>query len=125
MLRLTPGDPAAIIAGDSASPDQIEDIRDRLGLNDPLPTQLVIWSGKLLQGDFGESFFFKMNVSELIMQRVEPTLALAVATLIITLLVAIPLGVIARSEEHTSELQSLMRTSYAVFCLKKKNKTTT
>src|SRR3546814_238657 len=95
MLRLTPGDPAAIIAGDSASPDQIEDIRDRLGLNDPLPTQLVIWSGKLLQGDFGESFFFKMNVSELIMQRVEPTLALAVATLIITLLVAIPLGVIA------------------------------
>lgn len=95
MLRLTPGDPAAIIAGDNASPAQIEEIRERLGLNDPLPTQLVIWSGKLLQGDFGESFFFKKKVSELILQRVEPTLALAVSTMIITLLVAIPLGVIA------------------------------
>lgn len=95
MLRLTPGDPAAIIAGDNASPAQIEDIRERLGLNDPLPTQLVIWSGRLLQGDFGESFFFKKQVSELILQRVEPTLALAIATMIITLLVAIPLGVIA------------------------------
>jgi len=95
MLRLTPGDPAAIIAGDNASPAQIEDIRERLGLNDPLPTQLVIWSGRLLQGDFGESFFFKKQVSELILQRVEPTLALAVSTMIITLLVAIPLGVIA------------------------------
>lgn len=95
MLRLTPGDPASILAGDNASPAQIADIRERLGLNASLPTQLVIWTGRLLQGDFGESFFFKMQVSELIAQRVEPTLALAISTMIITLIVAIPLGVIA------------------------------
>jgi peptide/nickel transport system permease protein len=95
MLRLTPGDPAAIIAGDNATPIQIEEIRERLGLNDPLPTQLAIWAGKLLQGDLGESFFFKKKVTELILQRVEPTLALATTTMIITLLVAIPLGVLA------------------------------
>jgi peptide/nickel transport system permease protein len=95
MLRLTPGDPAAIIAGDNATPGQIEEIRDRLGLNDPLPTQLVIWTGRLLQGDLGESFFFKRKVTDLILQRVEPTLALATTTMILTLLVAIPLGVIA------------------------------
>ena len=95
MLRLTPGDPASIIAGDNASPAQIDDIRERLGLNAPLPTQLWIWSGKLLQGDLGESFFFKKKVTELIQQRIEPTLALAAATMIITLVVAIPLGVLA------------------------------
>ena len=95
MLRMTPGDPAAVLAGDNGTPQQIESIREQLGLNEPIITQLVIWTGKLLQGDLGESFFFKRPVTELILNRVEPTLALTVVTLIITLAIALPLGVIA------------------------------
>jgi peptide/nickel transport system permease protein len=95
MLRLTPGDPAAIIAGDNATGPQIEQIRERLGLNEPILEQFVIWVGNLLRGNLGESFFFKAQVSELIGQRVGPTLALATVTIIITVLIAVPLGVIA------------------------------
>src|SRR5690349_23900841 len=95
MLRLTPGDPAAVIAGDNATSDQINDIRQKLGLNEPIWTQFAIWIGDILRGNFGESFFFKKTVAELIAQRVEPTLALTVCTLIVALSIALPLGVIA------------------------------
>jgi len=95
MLRMTPGDPAAVLAGDNGTPQQIEEIREQLGLNKPILTQLIIWGGKLLQGDLGESFYFKKPVTQLIMFRVEPTLSLAAITLIITILIAVPLGVLA------------------------------
>jgi peptide/nickel transport system permease protein len=95
MLRLTPSDPAAIIAGDSASSEQIAAIRTKLGLNEPIPTQFVTWLGKILTGDFGESFFFKKTVASLIMDRIEPTLSLSVFTILIAVLVAVPLGVLA------------------------------
>ena len=95
MLRRTPGDPAAVLAGDNGTPQQIEEIREQLGLNKPILTQLIIWGGKLLQGDLGESFYFKKPVTQLIMFRVEPTLSLAAITLIITILIAVPLGVLA------------------------------
>jgi peptide/nickel transport system permease protein len=95
MLRLTPGDPAAVIAGDNATSDQIADIREKLGLNLPIWQQFGIWIGNMLQGNFGESFFFKKTVAELIAQRVEPTLALAVCTLIFATSVAVPIGVMA------------------------------
>ncbi len=95
LLRLTPGDPAAVIAGDNATSDQIDAIRAKLGLNEPIWTQFAIWIGDVLQGNFGESFFFKKTVAELIAQRVEPTLALAVCTLIIAIATAVPLGVLA------------------------------
>src|SRR5258708_40338256 len=77
MLRLTPGDPAAVIAGDNATSDQIDAIRSKLGLNEPIWTQFAIWLGDGLQGNFAESFVFKKTVAELIAQRVEPTLALS------------------------------------------------
>jgi peptide/nickel transport system permease protein len=95
MLRMTPGDPAAVLAGDNGTPQQIEEIREQLGLNKPILTQLTIWVGKLLQGDLGESFYFKKQVTKLILFRVEPTLSLATVTLIITILIAVPLGVLA------------------------------
>src|SRR5581483_4853863 len=95
LLRLTPGDPAAVIAGDSATVEQIERIREGLGLNRPLVVQFAIWLARLAQGDLGESFFFKMPVSALIAQRLEPTLALAFATLALAVAVAVPLGVLA------------------------------
>ena len=95
MLRLTPGDPAAILAGDAASPEQIAQIRSSLGLNEPIIVQFGIWAKHLLTGDLGESFYFKMKVAALIGQRIEPTLSLAAITIVIAVLVSVPLGVIA------------------------------
>ena len=95
MLRLTPGDPAAILAGDAASSEQIAAIRASLGLDRSLPVQFAIWLGNLLQGELGQSYFYKMQVTTLIGQRIEPTLALATLTILIAVVVSIPLGVIA------------------------------
>jgi len=95
LLRLTPGDPAAVIAGDSATTEQIEQIRESLGLNRPIPVQFAIWFGNVLQGDLGESFFFKKPVAELIAQRLEPTLALALTTIVVAVVIAVPLGTLA------------------------------
>ena len=112
MLRLTPGDPAAVIAGDNATSDQIADIREKLGLNLPIWQQFGIWIGNMLQGDFGESFFFKKTVAELIAQRLEPTLALAFCTLILAVSIAVPLGVIAAYRQGSL----LDRVSWASRC---------
>ncbi|WP_342360741.1 ABC transporter permease [Terrarubrum flagellatum] len=95
MLRLSPADPAAIIAGDSATTEQVAQIRSRLGLDQPIATQFVIWFGKLAQGDLGESFFFKKSIVDLISERFEPTLSLAFVTILIAVIVAVPLGVLA------------------------------
>jgi peptide/nickel transport system permease protein len=95
LLRLTPGDPAAILAGDAASGEQIEGIRRTLGLDKPLPVQFGIWLGQMLQGDLGESYYYKVRVTELIAQRIEPTLSLAALTIAVAVLIAVPLGVVA------------------------------
>jgi peptide/nickel transport system permease protein len=101
MLRLTPGDPAAIIAGDNANADQIAAIRAKLGLDAPLLLQFLQWLGNLLRGDFGESFYFKKTVAELIASRLEPTLALSVATIVLAVVIAVPLGVLAAYKRGT------------------------
>lgn len=101
MLRLTPGDPAAIIAGDNATTDQIEIIRNRLGLDQPILAQFGIWAGRLVTGNLGESFFFKKTVAELILGRIEPTLSLALVTMAIAISVAVPLGVLAAYKQGT------------------------
>src|SRR5919112_6203755 len=101
MLRLTPGDPAAIIAGDNANAAQIAEIRTRLGLDQPILQQFAIWLGAMLRGDFGESFFFKKTVAELILGRLEPTLALSLCTIAIAVAVAVPLGVLAAYKQGT------------------------
>ena len=95
LLRLTAGDPAAIIAGDNATAQDVAAIRQKLGLDEPIASQFVIWIGKILRGDLGESFFFKKTIAELIAQRIEPTLALATCTLVLAVLMAVPLGVTA------------------------------
>ena len=95
MLRLTSGDPAAIIAGDNANADDVASIRRQLGLDQPILSQFALWIGKLLTGDFGHSFFFKKSVAELVLDRIEPTLALALLTITISVLIAVPLGVFA------------------------------
>jgi peptide/nickel transport system permease protein len=95
LLRLTPGDPAAVLAGDAASTEQIAQIRTALGLDRSIPEQFLIWFGHLVTGDLGQSYYYKMPVTQLIAQRVEPTLSLAVVTITIAVLVAVPLGVLA------------------------------
>ena len=95
LLRLTTGDPAAIIAGDNATSQDVAAIREKLGLERPIAQQFVIWIGNVLRGDLGESFFFKKQVSQLIAERVEPTLALATCTLVLAVTLAVPLGVFA------------------------------
>lgn len=95
MLRLTPGDPAAIMAGENATAAQIAEIRAKLGLDQPILIQFAIWLGKVLQGDLGESFFFKTPVATLIGQRIGPTLALATTTMLLTVAIAVPLGTLA------------------------------
>jgi peptide/nickel transport system permease protein len=95
MLRLTPGDPAAVLAGDAATTEQIARIRSGLGLDRSIPEQFVIWAGRMLSGDLGESFYYKTQVTDLIGQRLEPTLSLAALTITIAVLVAVPLGVLA------------------------------
>ncbi|WP_158818249.1 ABC transporter permease [Methylocapsa sp. S129] len=95
MLRLTPGDPAAVIAGNSASSEDIAQIRSQLGLDQPIAAQFFIWAGKMVVGDFGESFFYKKTVASLIVDRLEPTLALAVLTIILATVISVPLGALA------------------------------
>ena len=122
LLRLTPGDPAAAIGGDSATAEQIADIRNKLGLDQPIIEQFVTWAGRTATGDLGESFFFKKTVSELIAQRIEPTLSLSVVTVILAVLIAVPLGVLA-AHHHGSVLDrclmgfSVMGFSVPVFVI--------
>ena len=95
LLRLSPGDPAAVLAGDAASTEQIAQIRTGLGLDRSIPEQFAIWFGNVLRGDLGQSFYYKTDVTTLIGQRLEPTLSLALITISIAVLVAVPLGVLA------------------------------
>jgi len=95
MLRLTPGDPAAIIAGAAATSQDIVDIRARLGLDRSIVAQFFLWIGNVLSGNLGESFFFKKPVAELVADRIGPTFALATTTIVFSVIVAVPLGVIA------------------------------
>jgi peptide/nickel transport system permease protein len=95
MLRLAPGDPAAVIAGDYATAEDIARIREQLGLSDPIVVQFLRWVGALLQGDLGTSIFSQKPVAELIAQRIEPTLLLALTTITFAVLVAVPLGTLA------------------------------
>jgi peptide/nickel transport system permease protein len=101
LLRLTPGDPAAIIAGDTATPEQLEAIRTSLGLNDPLFVQFYNWIKQLLKGDFGTSILSRKPVIELISARMEPTISLALTTIVLSVVIAVPLGVIAAWKHGT------------------------
>src|SRR4051812_40592997 len=117
LLRLTPGDPAAILAGDAATGDQIERLRASLGLDRPILAQFGIWAAKVLSGDLGQSFYYRMDVTSLIGQRLEPTLALATLTLLIAVCVAVPLGVLAAWRHGGWLDRALMAFSVAGFSI--------
>src|SRR5262249_57426769 len=98
LWHLSPGDRAVIIAGDTATLDDIVRIRAKLGLDQPLYIQFVTWVWALLHGDLGISIFTNLPVSKLIAQRVEPTLTLTISTLIVSVLAAVPMGVVGARE---------------------------
>jgi peptide/nickel transport system permease protein len=95
LLRIAPGDPAAIIAGDDATSQDIENIRAKLGLDRPMFEQFGLWCWRLAQGDLGISIFSNLPVTQLIAQRLEPTLALTLSTLLVAVILAVPMGVVA------------------------------
>jgi peptide/nickel transport system permease protein len=95
LLYIAPGDPAAIIAGDQATPEQIAQIRANLGLERPFLVRFGEWAWQILRGDLGISIFTSLPVTQLIAQRIQPTLSLMLVTLIFSVSVAVPLGVIA------------------------------
>jgi peptide/nickel transport system permease protein len=101
LLFLTPGDPAAVIAGDVATADDIQRIRAKLGLNEPFLVQFGGWVGRLLHGDLGTSIFTNLPVTTLIGQRVQPTVSLTLLTLVVAVLIAVPVGVVAAAKAGT------------------------
>jgi peptide/nickel transport system permease protein len=113
LLYIAPGDPAAVIAGDQASPADVERIRQNLGLDRPFLVQFGSWVWHILHGDLGTSIFTSLPVSALIAQRIEPTLSLMVLTLVLTLLIAIPLGVVAAWKAGSWVDRTIM--AFAVF----------
>ena len=113
LLYIAPGDPAAVIAGDQASPADVERIRQGLGLDRPFLVQFGTWLWRILHGDLGTSIFTNLPVSKLIAQRIEPTLSLMVLTLVLTILVAVPLGVVAAWKAGSWVDRTIM--AFAVF----------
>lgn len=95
LLYLSPGDPALIIGGDTATPEQIAHIRANLGLDQPFHVQFFGWVWRLLHLDLGISIFTNLPVAKLIGQRLEPTIALTLSTLVVSIMIAVPLGIVA------------------------------
>jgi peptide/nickel transport system permease protein len=101
LLRLTPGDPAAVLAGENASPEHLERIRASLGLDEPLYIQFFTWINHLLHADLGMSLISNVPVLTMIGDRVEPSIAIALSTIVVAIVIAVPLGVIAAWQHDT------------------------
>ena len=101
ILRLIPGDPAAVMLGPEATETQIEALRAKMGLDQPLFQQLVNWYANMFRGDLGESLYYKLPALTVIVQRLEPTLLLMIMSLIISLLIGLPAGIIAALKRNT------------------------
>jgi peptide/nickel transport system permease protein len=122
LLFLTPGDPAAVMAGDFASTDDIARIRAQLGLEQPIYAQFGIWLAHLVVGDLGISIFSKIPVTQLILQRMEPTLSLGLTTLAIAIPTGLLFGVVAawragKSLDRVVMLFAIIGFSMPVFVL--------
>jgi peptide/nickel transport system permease protein len=113
LLYIAPGDPAAVIAGDQASPADVERIRQSLGLDRPFLIQFGSWLWNILHGDLGTSIFTNLPVAKMIAQRIEPTFSLMAITLVLTILVAVPLGVVAAWKAGSWVDRAIM--AFAVF----------
>lgn len=117
LLYLTPGDPAAVIAGDVATEDDIKRIRQSLGLDQPFIVRFGAWLWSLLHGDLGISIFTNLPVTKLIAQRIEPTISLTICTLIVAIITSVPLGTIAAARAESKTDRAIMGFSVLGFSL--------
>ena len=117
LLRLSPGDPATILAGDAATPEAIAELRSQLGLDQSLPIQFMTWVGGVSTGDFGQSILSRMPVLALIFDRLEATLVLAVTAIVLTVAVAVPLGALAAWRLNSWIDRAVMAMSVAGFSI--------
>jgi peptide/nickel transport system permease protein len=117
LLYIAPGDPAAVIAGDQASPADVERIRQSLGLDRPFLVQFGTWVWRILHGDLGTSIFTNLPVASLIAQRIEPTLSLMALTLALTIVIAVPLGVMAAWKAGSFVDRAIMAFAVLAFSL--------
>ncbi|MDR7316843.1 ABC transporter permease [Brevibacillus nitrificans] len=122
ITRLIPGDPAAVLLGPQASPDEIAKMRETLGLNEPMYLQYFDFLGSLLQGDLGTSLGYHQPVLSLILERFPNTLLLSVCALAIALLIGIPAGIISATKQYsvwdyTVMILSLVGVSMPIFWL--------
>ena len=101
FIHLIPGDPIYVLLGDEATPEQVEALRNRLGLDQPLLVQYFHWVGNVLQGDFGTSIFFQTPVSTIILDGAETSLLLAGITMLWIVLIGVPVGVLAAMRQGT------------------------
>jgi peptide/nickel transport system permease protein len=111
LMHLTPGDPASVMLGRDATEEQKIALRERLGLNEPVPVQFVNWFGSALRLDFGDSLFLGKPVIEALLERAEPTGLLAFYSLTLAILIAIPAGVIAAVRANSPLDRLLMMVS--------------
>jgi peptide/nickel transport system permease protein len=113
LIHLAPGDPASIIAGPDASAEDVGKIAQQLGFDQPLHVQLVRWYGRLLQGDLGRSIFLRKPVTAAILDRVEPTLLLTLAAVLIAVLIGVPAGVLSARYHNSATDQAFMMLALA------------
>lgn len=111
LIHLVPGDPATVMLGSDATPQQIETLRRDMGLEQPPIAQFFIWAGKAIRGDLGRSFFLNMSVTEAILQRFPATLELSILALALAVIIGVPLGIAAAVHQNTVYDQVLMSVS--------------
>lgn len=111
LVHITPGDPATVILGDEATDAERQDLREQLGLDQPVYTQFFNWLGGAVQGDLGDSFFMNMSVVEAFMQHIQPTISLAIFAQIIAIIISVSMGILAAKKRGTILDAAVMGTS--------------
>jgi peptide/nickel transport system permease protein len=101
LVRLAPGDPATMLLAESATPEQIEQAREKWGLNEPIPIQYLVFMGRALRGDLGDSLFFQQPALKVLLDRMPATLQLSAVALFFSLSVAIPVGVLSALKRNS------------------------
>lgn len=101
FIHLIPGDPVYVILGDGATPEQAASLRVKMGLDEPLVVQYLIWAGNVLQGNLGQSIFFETPVTQVIAEGAETSILLATITMIWIVLFGVPVGVLAAIRQGT------------------------
>ncbi|MCL5110050.1 MAG: ABC transporter permease [Chloroflexi bacterium] len=117
LIHLAPGDPAAVMAGNEATSERIEQLRHQMGLDRPLPEQFLSWVTSALRGDLGESYFLNQPVSLSLMQRIEPTGLLTLYALLFSIVIGLPAGIIAAMNRNTWIDRLTMVTALGGVCI--------